>query len=125
MQTLEAIFSLFMLVLLSMPLLALEEKPTDNSLYRLQLANDVWRVLYLKGDFKDFSFDKNNPVHARAEADLDKITELTGICVFISGEQLTSCRGEKTGEQIITMEKVLVVDGMPKKVSLMLAHKIG
>jgi hypothetical protein len=102
-----------------------EEKRVDDSLYRLQLANDVWRVLYLKGDFEDFSFSSMNIARDRAENDLKKITELTGICVFIGGERLTSCRGEELGEHLITTKKLLVVDGVPQKVTLSLYRRLS
>ena len=124
MQTFEALFSLFVFCLLAAQFLVFEEKPIDNSLYRLQLANDVWRALYLKGDFEDFSFNKGNQARDNAEADLKEITEMTGICVFINGEQLTSCRGIKTGEHMITTEKLLIVDGVPQKVQLTLTHSL-
>lgn len=124
MQSLEAILSFIMLIMLSLPLLSVEQPAIDDSLYRTQLAHDVWRVLYLRGDFEDFSFDKGNPARDRAEADMKEITELTNICIFISGERLTSCRGEETGKHIVTVKKLLVVNGAVEKVSVTLAHRL-
>lgn len=125
MQTLEAIISLLVFVALLPQFLSIEEKPVDDSLYRMQLANDIWRALYLKSDFEDFSFAEYNAARNNAEADLNKITKSTGICIFIGGEKLTSCRGEKTGEQIITTEKMLIVDSIPQKVTLTLKHRLS
>ncbi len=125
MQSLEAFLSLFFLVLISISVLSFEEKRIDDSLYKLELANDVWRVLYLKGDFEDFSFNEGNKAAARAGQDLKQITEMTGICVFIGGERLTSCRGEETGEHIISIKKLLVVDGAPQKITLTLTHRLS
>jgi hypothetical protein len=56
MQTLEAIISFFFLIsICSSILLSLEEQNhVDDSLYRIQLAEDAWRVLYLRDNFQDF-----------------------------------------------------------------------
>jgi len=126
MQTMEAVISLLILVSF-ISMLTLEQENTkvrtDTSLYKQQLANDVWRVLYLRGDFKDFSFDKNNSARDKTEKDLERIGELTSFCVFISGETLTNCRGENVGEKSISIEKFLIVEGELKKVPLTIAIK--
>ena len=124
MQTLEAIFSLSFLILTSLLVLTPQENQIDDSLYHAQLANDVWRILYLNNDFQDFSFTTGNQARDRAESDLIQITKLTSLCVFIGGEKLTSCRGEEVGSQLITLEKILVVDGTPQKVTLSLTHRL-
>ena len=54
MQTLEAVisFSVFMLFTTYVLLQIDDYSGVDDSLYRYQLANDVWRVLYLRGGFE-------------------------------------------------------------------------
>lgn len=94
MQSLEAIISLMVFVsIVSYMVSGIAEKPAlDDSLYRYQLAGDVWRVLYLKNSFRDFSFDSTNQARDEAENTLREIEDKTGVCTYIRGIQLASCR---------------------------------
>ena len=120
MQTLEAIisFTVFM-VFTSYVLLQLEDyNGIDDSLYRYQLANDVWRVLYLKGDFKDLSVSNAND---KIVPDLDEIERLTGICTYFKGVFVTSCtRGVDCDNKLASISHAAIVDGVASKSTLSL-----
>ena len=118
MQTLEAIISMFVFVAFaSFLMLQLDNyNGIDESLYRYQLANDVWRVLYLQGDFKDLKS------MSELDESLGEINEKTGLCVYVSGQQGTapSIRGEdcSSDEAVAKIHPVVLVDGIPKQVTL-------
>jgi len=113
MQTLEAMVSLvFFLSICSHLLLSLEEsRYVDDSLYRIQLAEDVWRVLYLRGDFEDFqSADRE-----RLEQEFELMGDMTGLCIFMDGVQFTNCRGTTQPHYITaSLTKTVIYDGAPK-----------
>ena len=123
MQILEAMISLMVLVSF-LSFIAGEQHTlaVDDSLYKYQLANDVWRVLYLRGDFKDFSFDDANLARDRVELDLQRIGELTNLCVFIGGERITNCRGEDV-EKLVSTDRITLVDGAPQRIMVTLAKR--
>lgn len=105
MQSLEAILSLMFLVsVVSFLLVSLEGQKLDDSLYRVQLAEDAWRVLYLRGDFQDFS-DSKRPV---LESDLAAIGSETGLCIFMGGIQFTNCRDGQEHDITASLTKTLV-----------------
>jgi len=116
MQSIEAIISLLVFLSLSAVFIAQlgQPNPPDDSLYRLQLAEDAWRVLYLQGHFHDFNEGKRLAL----EEDMKKITDETGLCVFMEGTEITSCRGGDE-EHVMTasLSKTIIVDGKPKTVS--------
>lgn len=113
MQTLEAIVSfVFFLSLCSHLLLSLEEsRYTDDSIYRIQLAEDVWRVLHLRGNFKDFEAADRDGL----EKDFALIENETGLCIFMDGVQFTNCRGDSQPHHITaSLTKTVIYDGAPK-----------
>lgn len=111
MQSLEAIFSLiFLLSILST--IPIEKEKQDNSLYLLFLAEDSWKVLYLKNVFHEINREET-------EYRLKEISELTGFCYYLSGIRYTSCRGNPT-ENIISINK-LIYDGSLKNVTFSLS----
>ncbi len=113
MQTLEAIISLlFFLSILSSTLPSIEPQKIDDSLYRLQLADDCWRVLYLRGDFHNFS----EASRLKIENDMSSITEQTGLCIFLEGIQFTSCRDGQEHEITASLRRTLLENGAPKRV---------
>ncbi len=123
MQILEAMISLMVLVsFLSFIAGEQHARAVDDSLYKYQLANDVWRVIYLRGDLKDFSFDDANLARDRIELDLQRVGELTNLCVFIGGERITNCRGEDV-EKLVSTERITIVDDAPQRVMVTLAEK--
>ncbi len=115
MQTLEAIisFTVFM-AFASYVLLQIDDnRGIDNSLYRYQLANDVWRVLYLRGNFKDLS-----STSSKIDNDISKIVDRTGFCIYLRGQWATapSDRGKACkakDEPFVTVRHVLLIDGNP------------
>ncbi len=111
MQTLEAMMSLlFFISAASLALASFETQPADDSLYRLQLAEDAWRVLYLRGDFKYFDDGQS------LEADMAEIGEQTSLCLFMDGIEVTNCRGgtEEHG-MTASITRTAVYRGEPRR----------
>ncbi len=127
MQTIEATISLLVLLTISLSLLqVIPEQKIDDSLYRMQLAEDTWRTLYLSDDFRDFSQLKR----ADIERDLVIIGDETSLCIFIEGIRVTNCRwnvGETSGpemhERIASIERTLIEGGSAKRVMLTLTTR--
>lgn len=116
MQTFEALISFLFFAFLSSSLLGLggEQRYTDDSLYRIQLAEDAWRILYLRGNFEDFGPYK----HMQLEDELEIIEAETGLCIFIDGIFITSCRGGSEEHQITaSLRKTMLYDGVPRNVT--------
>lgn len=110
MQIFEALISLmFLLSIASYLLLQADGQRIDDSLYRMQLAEDAWRVLYLRGDFEDFSDTKR----AVLENDMAEIGRQTGLCIFMDGVVFTSCRDGKTHEITASLAKTAISEGKP------------
>lgn len=115
MQSLEALLSLTFFVSILSLILASAPPPhgTDDSLYRLQLAQDAWRVLYLRGDFEDFGDGRR----ADIEADMRRMGEETGLCFFIDGVRFTNCRGPDPVGITATVRRTVVSGGAPAAVT--------
>jgi hypothetical protein len=125
MQTFEAMLSLLVFVSILVAVLAADGEPakTDDSLYRLQLAEDAWRVLYLRGDMRDVRMDDGGAARARLESDMQAIGDLTGFCVFMGGMDFTNCRGgDDAHEGIISIKRTMIIDKSPKTVTLTLSR---
>lgn len=121
MQTLEAILSFFFFVLITSAMLYSwgYVDSLDYSLYRMQLAGDVWRVLYLRGSFDNLWSIDSFPESAHQDA--ERIEELTGLRVYIAGLRLTSHPGGPAAkEDFMMLNKVLVVGSTPKNVTFSL-----
>jgi hypothetical protein len=119
MQMLESILSLlvFSSILAALHMAAQEPAAIDDSLYRMQLANDAWRVLYLRGDFEDFG----NPQDNSLEADMEEIRRQTALCLFLDGIRSTSCRGGDSGHEIsVAIHRTVISRGILKRVSFSL-----
>ena len=113
MQILEAMISLMVLIsFLSFIAGEQHARAVEDSLYKYQLANDVWRVVYLR----------NGINAANAEADIEHIGKLTNLCIFIGGERVTNCRGEEV-EELVSTERITIINGAPQKVMVTLAKK--
>lgn len=116
-QTLEAIISFtFFLFFATYMLAELDYTKPNYSLYQYQLANDAWRVLYLKGSLKDFSL-LNRGV---AEATMTKIYDETGLCTYLQGVITTAegCRGGPPCSELkITMKKTWFENGRPTQMA--------
>jgi len=111
MQTLEAILSLLVFLLIVSVFVPIE-RAVDNSVYKMQIANDVWRVFWLRGDLQDFNKVKMN-------VDANEITKLTGLCIGFEEEDVTSCIPK---EGIAQVRKTAIVDGKPEIITLMVGR---
>jgi len=123
MQSMEAIISLMVLASICAYMLSgsAEQQGMDDSLYRYQLVNDVWRVLYLRGDFRDLSLGSGDPVKQRLEDDLGRIESLSGLCTYFSGVRATSCPGQKADVRVGSVTRLVFLDGAPANATLMVA----
>lgn len=108
MNTLEAILSFLILLSLLPVLLTIQDYTIDTSHYNLKLAEDVWRVLYLKNDLR--GFDKIN-----LNKDLKEIYELTSLCVLIEEEDVASCI---PNEATVVIKRVAFINGNPKTITI-------
>lgn len=113
MQSLEAVISLMVLVfILSYMLSGIAEEPgIDDSLYRYQLAGDVWRVVSLRGNLEDFDFEKGNDARDKVEEDFEEIERITGLCTYMGGIRVTSCPGEKATVRIASINRLVYTGG--------------
>ena len=103
--------------------LGISEKPEiDDSLYRYQLANDVWRVAYLKGHFKDLDTSSMHPTKIALEDTFEEIEALTGICPYLKGKVVTPCSQKKMVQRVASINKVLYDAGVPENVTLTIAY---
>jgi hypothetical protein len=115
-QTMEAMLSfLAFSAAASSILLPLDPSgPLDDSLYRLQLAEDAWRMLYLRGALRDFGEGSV----AAAESELGMLGEETGLCFFIDGVRITNCRGGGEAHMIVSsITRVVIFDGKARTVT--------
>ncbi len=120
MQSMEAAISLIIFLSISSFLLLSIDEPhnVDDSLYRTQLAEDAWRVLYLRGDFQNLSDSAES--RARLESDMETITDETALCVFMGGVEFTSCRGDDVSgsteyEITASLAQTAIYEGKPKR----------
>lgn len=129
MQSMEAMISLmFLAAAVSALLSGTAGMATDDSLYRAQVAGDAWRVLYLRGDFEDFGEGKRPAL----EADMQRISDETGLCVFLGGTLFSTpgdaaggaCRGEDAAphETVVSLEKTVIWGGNPRTLAFTLAR---
>lgn len=119
MQSIEAAISLIVFLSISSFLLLSADEPRniDDSLHRAQLAEDAWRVLYLRGDFQYLNGSEES--RARLESDMETITSETALCVFMGGVEFTSCRGDDAPgsagyEMTASLARTAVYDGKPR-----------
>lgn len=128
MQSMEAIISLFFFVALSTSMLLQldSRRDVDDSLYRAQLAEDAWRVLWLRGDFAGFGntsllgtdAEMDRELAGRTRADVDALGSETGLCVFLAGVVSTNCRGVPGTETTVSVERTVIYRGMPSRLTL-------
>jgi len=127
MQSIEALISLMFFVSICAYMLSCvaEHPALDDSLYRYQLTNDVWRVLYLRGDFKGLRLESNDPVRERLDSDLGEIEAQTGLCAYLGGIRDTSCPGQKTLARVGSINRIVFIDGSPENLTLMVGKADG
>jgi hypothetical protein len=108
-KTVEALIAL--VVLLSFSSFQLLHQPVQHSsLYQYELAEDAWRVIWLKGGLRPSLHDEwtgeTFGINELAmDESADKITELTGLCVEMDYMQATSCI---PGEGAMVLHKVVM-----------------
>jgi hypothetical protein len=125
MQSAEAVISLMVLVSICMPMLATfaSQPQIDDSLYRYQLANDAWRVLYLRGGLRNLSISSQNPVRDSLEGDMETIYGLTGLCAYLEGVRVApqECRSAGIAENVAVLHKALYDGGVRRDATFTLA----
>ncbi len=94
-----------MVVMMMVAAIPPETVEADYSLYKEQLAGDVWRIIELKG----------------VEA-VEEIGEKTALCIYISGIRKSNCRGESYYTTIST-ERLIFEGGEVKRVTLSLGPR--
>jgi hypothetical protein len=112
MKSFEALFTLLVILSFSFLILNYPEPKLNDSLYRFQLANDVWRIWQLRGDLDGFN-------EVKMTADADYMTQLTGFCIYLVEEQVASCTYDET--IISSIQKKAWINGEIKTLTLVLA----
>ncbi|VVC04149.1 Uncharacterised protein [Candidatus Bilamarchaeum dharawalense] len=118
MQSIEAFLSLLFFITILIPILPNTEQP-DHSLYQIQLAEDVWRVLYLRGDFQSLS-ELGRP---KIESDLGIIGNQTSLCFFIEGIEYTNCRSGEPHKKLVSISKTIIFNGALKKTTFSISSR--
>lgn len=118
MQSMEAMLSFVFFISIASAMLAgaWPQRDVDDSLYRAHLAEDAWRILYLRGDFQDLGVQKRDAV----ESDLEAIGRETDLCIFMGGLRMTNCRGGEPHDATAALTKTVFYDGMPRSVAFSL-----
>ena len=116
MQTIEGFLSLLFFISI-LVLLIPDTKPIDYSLYQLQLADDIWRVLYLRGYLSDLSDARR----AIIESDMTEIGSQTALCIFMDGIQFTNCRSGDNHVIILSLKKTVLTGGYPRQITFSIA----
>ncbi len=119
MQSFEAMMSFLVFTSIMLAVIEAEGEPRgiDDSLLRLQIAQDAWRVLYLRGDFRDFG----NAGSGRIRADMESISSETNLCVFLMGSSnYTSCRGGEKHELTASIRRAIIIGNSPRLVTFSL-----
>ena len=108
MQTVECVISFVVLLSIAGMVINLDGPEIDDSLYRYQLAGDVWRVLWLKDGLKHF--DKR-----MLQDDVERISEITGLEVSFDEEDVASYRG---GKDVVVIKKTVIIKGEPRIITV-------
>ena len=132
-KTLEATISL--VVLLSFLSFGLLHYPVQHSrLYEYELAEDAWRVLYLRGGFgPEWKLGEGCdnledgcgvlwPNETSMNRDVERITGLTGLCVAMDGLQVASCL---PGEGALVLHKTVSSGGEPMTFAFRMGPETG
>ncbi|MFN7991663.1 MAG: hypothetical protein U0R44_05900 [Candidatus Micrarchaeia archaeon] len=87
--------------------------PPDDSLYRIQLAEDEWRVLSLRGRLADYPGSRDG-----LEDDLGTLGGQTGMCIYLEGIRSTNCRDAPLTLVSARIRRTVIENGMPRSVTL-------
>lgn len=107
MQTFEALIS-FLVFVSIIAMLQVPHHEIDDSLYRLQLAGDVWRVFQLRGNLGGFDKLKMN-------LDADEITRITGLCIEMEEEDVATCIPQGS---VVRIERLAIINGQPEAIHM-------
>ncbi len=119
MKTIEAIISL--LVLLSFASISLIQVPqSEPQFYKYQLAEDIWRIAYLKGCFNQ-SVPSLNPEGEMAECLnplLEEINCETSLDIAFYTPIQAAAGNRLPGENAILIRKTIILNGVPQSVEM-------
>lgn len=125
MKTIEALISL--MVLLSFTSLSLLEAPQPHStLYHYQLAEDVWRVAYLKGCFSqelplDDIYSPPGVVEGQMRdcfmREVAPVLEDSSLDVSFD-QRIPVLIGDYPSEDKVTITKTVIINGIPERATL-------
>ncbi len=119
MKTIEALISL--MVLLSFTSFTmLDAQPENGSvLPSYQLAEDVWRICYLKGCFNQSVglLGGENEIESRSLPVILEIERKTGLAVAFQSP-LEIAGNYLPGEEAVSVRKTVIIDGIPKTVEM-------
>ena len=120
MKMVEALISL--VVLLSFTSLSILHAPHHPSqLQKYQLAEDVWRVAYLKGCFNqslDYPVGAENQVENCLNPVLREIEQETGLPIAFYSPIEAAAGPGLPGENSILLKKTIILDGAPRIVEV-------
>ncbi|MFP3949840.1 MAG: hypothetical protein ACLFUZ_01970 [Candidatus Micrarchaeia archaeon] len=119
MKTIEALISL--IILLSFTSFAMLDAQPENdpALPRYQLAEDIWRICYLKGCFNQSVdlVEGENEIESRSLPVILEIERKTGLAIAFQSP-LEIAGNTLPGEDAVSVRKTVVIDGIPKSVEL-------
>ncbi|MBN2121637.1 hypothetical protein JW721_01080 [Candidatus Micrarchaeota archaeon] len=120
MKTIEALICAFVLISFA-PLALLEAPAPQTQLQQYQLAEDVWRIAYLKGCFAQDAPAPTptlakDPMEACLNNVIYEIEEETGL--KIEFENLDAAGSELPKEGSARIQKTILVNGIPEVVFL-------
>lgn len=119
MKMVEALISL--VVLLSFTSLSILHAPYQHSqLHKYQLAEDVWRVAYLKGCFNQTAPSTQGDEEMRGCLNLvlSEVEQETGLSITFYSPLGVIVGPGVPEEKYILLRKAIVVDGIPQKVEV-------
>ena len=117
MQSMEAVFSLvFFMAVAGAMLTEARPVPLDESVYRMQLAGDAWRVLYLRGDFTGADLS-DQTYQEKIRNELELLESGTSLCFFVSGTDLSNCAGGKPKEEVAVLRRTMLDGGSPRAIT--------
>ncbi|MBD3397495.1 hypothetical protein GF412_00185 [Candidatus Micrarchaeota archaeon] len=114
MKTIEALISL--MLLLSFTSASLLSAPAyPSQLQKQQLAEDIWRIAYLKGCFNQSvpSINAENEMESCLNPLVAEIETQTGLGIAFSPQEAAG--QELPDENAVVLRKTIVINGIPKE----------
>ncbi len=120
MKTIEALICAMVLLSFT-PLLIIDSPMPQTLLHQYQLAEDVWRVAYLRGCFAQES-PMPTPTLAKEEMEIclnSVIMEIESETQLkIEFENMDAAGSVRTSEDAVRIQKTIIVNGIPENVFL-------